>query len=97
MTEELKKVDLKSKFPAYNGDFVALGAEYTVLGWSLANTKKGAVETLSLARVKDNLKFSVFADQLRQDASGALMVSAAQLAKQIARAEQFAKGAPRAN
>lgn len=91
---ELQKVDLKKAFPSYEGDFVPLGEEYSVLGWSMANTKKGPVETLALARVKDGLKFTVFADQLRQDAKGALLVSKAQLEKQIARAAEFAKGAP---
>lgn len=85
----LEKIDVTKLFRE-GGDFVPLGEEYAVDGWADANTKKGTVKTLRLVRVKDGLQFSVFADQLRMD-GGTLFVSAAQLTKQIARQEAYAK------
>lgn len=82
--------DLSKKFPEA-GKYVPLGEAYVVEGWGIANTKKGAVQTLTLVRISDKLQFSVFADQLRMDGDK-LFVSEYQLLKQIKRAEDFARG-----
>jgi len=82
--------DLSKVFPEA-GQFVKLGEEYAINGWGLVNTKKGAMQTLHLVRIKDGLNFSVFADQLRMDGA-TLLVSKPQLEKQIKRAEAYAKG-----
>jgi len=87
----MEKVDLKKRFPQYMGDFFPLSEDYTIGGWTLVQTKKGAIEALTLVRIKDSLIFTVFADQLRQDGDK-LLVSKAHLLKQIARQEEWARG-----
>ena len=87
----MEKVDLKKRFAEYKGDFFPIGEDFTIGGWSLIETKKGAMEALTLVRIKDGLVVAVFADQLRQDGDK-LLVSKAHLLKQIARQEEWARG-----
>ena len=85
----MEKVDLKAKYPKYEGDFIPITEEYVVVGWSTANKKNGSVvEILNLTRIKDGVTFGLFADQLRQDGAK-LCGSKRHLDKQLARQVDF--------
>jgi hypothetical protein len=90
--EKLDLEKMKAKFPEYTGDFQQVSEDYAIGGWGLANTKKGAIPTLTLVRIMDGVSFALFSDQLRMEGSK-LFASKAHFDKQLARAEAWARGA----
>jgi len=89
----MEKVDVKKRFPEWKGDFQPITEDFAIGGWGLAQTKKGAIEIVTLVRTRDNLAVTVFADQLRLDGDK-LLVSKQHFDKQLARAATWAQGAP---
>jgi hypothetical protein len=90
--EKLNLEQLKQKFPEYQGDFQQVSEDYAVGGWGFAQTKKGAIPTITLVRIKDGLSFALFSDQLRMEGAR-LFASKAHFDKQLARAEAWRAGA----
>ena len=87
----MEKIDVEKKFPQAKGDFIPVPKSFLVDGWEAIPGKKGTVKIVRFRR-EDGLNVSLFADQLRQEGE-VLLVSAAHLAKQLERAEQWAAGA----